>query len=215
MWGCKKDVSDIRGAFKEPGADFISPSELEEVLEGLAEESTGKPILPRHYSESTLVLVQPCTEFQVPTENIFREAVYDPVPYVALAVRLLFCLVLESIDGTKRLEATDDEPDLRRDRLELLAVVRGLEALDQPSKVTLITPSRYVFRGFRLGLSDWRTNNWRWERFGRMTFVRHGDLWRRIDQAMKFHTVECRRWRFELPEDESTEIDCKDLTSAG
>lgn len=38
--------------------------------------------------------------------------------------------VLESVDGDMKLEATDEEPEVDPERLELLAVVRGLEALE-------------------------------------------------------------------------------------
>lgn len=105
--------------------------------------------------------------------------------------------VLESVDGEEKLEAIDSEPEVRGDRLELLAVVRGLEALDQPSKVTLITRSRYVSRGLRFGLSEWRETGWKWEHFGELEPVKNDDLWRRIDHAMNFHQVECRTWRFD------------------
>lgn len=108
--------------------------------------------------------------------------------------------VLEAVDGSARFEAADEEPDAEPERLELLAVVRGLEALDQPSRVTLVTPSRYVSRGFRFGLNEWRENDWLWERFGEMAPVKNGDLWRRVDRAMRYHKVECRTWRFDLPE---------------
>src|SRR5438128_1914668 len=81
--------------------------------------------------------------------------------------------VLESLDGVEKLEADDEEPLAQGDRLELLAVVRGLEALDQPSRVTLVTPSRYVSRGLRFGLEQWRESGWLWERFGRMTPVKN------------------------------------------
>ena len=104
---------------------------------------------------------------------------------------------LEALDGTAELEAADEEPELERDRLALLAVVRGLEALDQPSRVTLVTSSRYVARGLRFGLEDWRQNCWQWERFGRLTPVKNNDLWQRVDRALRFHQVECRTWRFD------------------
>ena len=39
------------------------------------------------------------------------------------------------------------ELDVRGERLELMTLVRGLEALDQPSRVTLMTASGYVARG--------------------------------------------------------------------
>ena len=102
---------------------------------------------------------------------------------------------LQSVGNDERLTAADTEPSVRRSRLELLAVVRGLEALDHPSRVTLLTRSRYVSRGIRRELSQWREHNWQWERFGTMTPIRDCDLWRRVDRALEFHSVECCVWQ--------------------
>lgn len=102
--------------------------------------------------------------------------------------------VLESIDGTSRFAAGDEEPDAPSERAELLAVVRGLEALDQPSRVTLVTKSRYVSRGMVRCLDDWRACEWRWERFGRLEPIRDHDLWQRVDRALSYHEVDCHTW---------------------
>lgn len=103
--------------------------------------------------------------------------------------------VLEATDGSSRLDVADVEPGAPTDRLELLAVVRGLEALDQPSRVTLMTPSRYVSHGLKYGLRDWRESGWRWESFGQMTPIKNEDLWRRVDQALSIHRVRSVAWR--------------------
>ena len=79
--------------------------------------------------------------------------------------------VLKQVDGSAKLEAIDVEPEAGRERLGLLAVVRGLEALDQPSKVTLVTPSRYVVGGWSYGLREWRENGWQWEYYGKLVPV--------------------------------------------
>lgn len=100
--------------------------------------------------------------------------------------------VLEQLDGPERLEAADSEAAVNRERLALLSVVRGLEALEQPSQVTLVTTSRYVSRGLRYGLSSWRDTDYMWERFGEQRPVRNSDLWRRVDTALQFHGVKCR-----------------------
>ena len=100
--------------------------------------------------------------------------------------------VLQSLQGEEQIEVADDETEFQGERLELLAVVRGLEALDGPSRVTLVTPSRYVSRGLRFGLEEWRSNGWQWEHFGAMVPVKNRDLWQRIDRALQFHDVECR-----------------------
>lgn len=93
------------------------------------------------------------------------------------------------------IKAADAEPDARGERLELLAVVRGLEALDQPSRVTLITPSRYVKRGINYGLPEWGRNGWKWEHFGEMVPVKNQDLWQRLDRALKIHRIQGAAWR--------------------
>jgi ribonuclease HI len=107
--------------------------------------------------------------------------------------------VLKMADGSGPVAVDDVEPEVRGERLELLAVVRGLEALDQPSRVTLITSSSYVRKGFRHGLSEWRRNGWQWEYYGEMVPVKNGDLWQRVDRAMRFHRVDCRSLRIDPP----------------
>ncbi len=100
--------------------------------------------------------------------------------------------VLHSIDSGQTLAASDTEPDAEGQRLELWAVVRGLEALEQPSRVALVSGSEYVRRGLDGGVAAWRAARWKWERFGRLVLVRDHDLWRRIDRALEIHQVEHR-----------------------
>ncbi|RIK79267.1 MAG: hypothetical protein DCC67_10710 [Planctomycetota bacterium] len=104
--------------------------------------------------------------------------------------------VLEEVETGASFSASDVEDVECPERLELLALVRGLEAINQPAKVTLVTKSRYVSRGLKRGLADWRANSWHWERFGRVVPVRDHDLWRRVDRALQFHQVDCRLWQF-------------------
>lgn len=141
---------------------------------------------------------------KTPHYLLFSESVQKPT---SLGGHGRWHFVLEAIDGSTKIEASDTETEVEGERLELLAVVRGLEALDQPSKVTLITSSRYVSRGFRFGLEAWAENNWRWERFGRFVPVKNNDLWQRVDRALQFHQVKCRSWKFahEAEEESSSE----------
>ena len=97
--------------------------------------------------------------------------------------------VLESFDGRNRMAVTEQENEVTGQRLELLAVVRGLEALDQPSRVTLMTTSSYVQRGMRFGIPHWRDNGWQWESYGRMVPVRNADLWMELDELASQHAT--------------------------
>ena len=107
--------------------------------------------------------------------------------------------LLKSQDGQQRLEASDAEPGVARERLELLALVRGLEALEQPSQVTLVTSSRKIARALRGDLDQWRSDGWMWERFGERVAIKNCDLWQRVDRARSIHQLNCRRLRVDPP----------------
>jgi ribonuclease HI len=109
--------------------------------------------------------------------------------------------VLQLPSGETSLEAGDEEEEATPERLELLAVIRGLEALSQPSRVTLLSGSRAIRRGLEHGLSQWRENDWQWERYGRLAPVKNSDLWQRLDRLLDFHALECRPTRLDKADD--------------
>jgi ribonuclease HI len=109
--------------------------------------------------------------------------------------------VLRQPGSEESLEAADEEPETSPERLELLAVIRGLEALGERSRVTLVAPSRYIQRGLEFGLTQWRENDWQWERYGRMTPVKNSDLWQRLARLVEIHTVQCRPGRMNQADD--------------
>ena len=100
------------------------------------------------------------------------------------------------------LDVHDEEADASDERLALLAVVRGLEALPEPSRVTLVTTSGWIRRGLRFGLDNWRDNQWQWERFGRMTPIKNADLWQRVDRALAVPRSRLPTIRFDRPSDD-------------
>ena len=103
-----------------------------------------------------------------------------------------------------KLDACDEESGASDERLALLAVVRGLEAVPEPACVTLVTAHGSIRRGLRFGLDNWRDNQWQWERFGKMTPIKNYDLWQRVDRALQFHEIDCRSLQRDLPTDDLT-----------
>jgi ribonuclease HI len=104
--------------------------------------------------------------------------------------------VLESMHNDDRVEVSEREIDVWGERLQLLSVVRGVEALEEAAKITLITSSQYVGRQIRRGFERWIENDWRWERFGLLKPIKDADLWKRIHAATQIHSIECRVWQF-------------------
>jgi ribonuclease HI len=102
--------------------------------------------------------------------------------------RGLWCFNLETLAGESLIEA-EDEDDGDLNRLSLLAAVRGLEAIDGGSLVSLVSNNRYLIRSLDQSLPRWRENDFIWEHFGRKIPVQNADLWRRIDRTLAIHHV--------------------------
>lgn len=79
------------------------------------------------------------------------------------------------------------EPDTTNNRMELMAAIRGLEALKRPCKVRLTTDSQYVRRGITEWLPGWKRRGWR---TASKQPVRNVDLWQRLEAAAEKHEVE-------------------------
>lgn len=91
--------------------------------------------------------------------------------------------------GDREEELRGAERETTNNRMELLAVIMGLERLKCPCDVVLTTDSQYVSRGLGEWLSGWKKSGWRTS--GRQP-VKNQDLWQRLDTACASHRVRCR-----------------------
>lgn len=98
--------------------------------------------------------------------------------------------VLADPQGVPALQAEDHEPLVGPERLELLAVIRGLESIDSPSRVKILSPSPRLRRAVEQDLARWRASDWQWERYGQMVPIKNSDLWQRLDRLLQIHVVE-------------------------
>ena len=89
-------------------------------------------------------------------------------------------------DGETR-ELYDGEARTTNNRMELLAVIRALEALRRPCRVKLHTDSQYVQLGISTWIHSWKKRGWR---TADKKPVKNEDLWRRLDELRQGHEVE-------------------------
>jgi ribonuclease HI len=88
-------------------------------------------------------------------------------------------------NGTVK-ELHGGEPQTTNNRMELMAAIQALEALNRPSRVLLYTDSRYLLDGITKWIAGWQRNGWR---TSARQPVKNEDLWRRLVQAMNGHEV--------------------------
>ena len=81
------------------------------------------------------------------------------------------------------------EPDTTNNRMELIAAISALEALQKPSNLVIITDSAYVKNGISEWISSWKRKGWR---TASGPAVKNIDLWQRLDLLTTTHQVEWR-----------------------
>lgn len=75
------------------------------------------------------------------------------------------------------------EAQTTNNRMEMMAVIKGLEALKKPSNVTLYTDSQYVQQGVTQWMAGWKAKGW-------PSRIKNQDLWLQIDSLIQRHSVE-------------------------
>lgn len=97
-------------------------------------------------------------------------------------------LMLAREGGTvvKTRELKGGEANTTNNRMELLAAIHALEALERPSEITIVTDSTYVKNGVTQWIHNWKKNGWR---TAAKKPVKNEELWKRIDEAQARHEV--------------------------
>jgi ribonuclease HI len=89
--------------------------------------------------------------------------------------------------GARERELSGGEPETTNNRMELMAAIRGLEALTRACRVQLYTDSNYVRDGITRWIHGWRRNGWR---TADRKPVKNADLWRELVEAAEPHQIE-------------------------
>jgi len=88
--------------------------------------------------------------------------------------------------GDAEKELFGGEQDTTNNRMELMAVIKGLEALNRASSVTVTTDSKYVKNGITEWIHHWKRNGWK---TAAKKPVKNEDLWRELDDMVAKHQV--------------------------
>jgi ribonuclease HI len=100
-----------------------------------------------------------------------------------------WAFVLRHPASGKELERSGGERETTNNRMELTAVIRGLEALKRSTAVEVVTDSQYVGKGFSEWLPKWKANGWRRREGAQWKPIKNEDLWRQLDALLARHKV--------------------------
>lgn len=79
-------------------------------------------------------------------------------------------------------ELSGGEALTTNNRMEMLAAIRGLEALKKPCIVALYTDSKYLQQGVHEWMAGWKAKGW-------PDRIKNQDLWKTLDGLLQIHDV--------------------------
>jgi ribonuclease HI len=87
-------------------------------------------------------------------------------------------------------ELCGGETETTNNRMELLAAIKGLEALKEHCEVDLTTDSTYVRKGITEWIEGWKAKGWK---TASKKPVKNQDLWQQLEELSQRHDV---RWHW-------------------
>jgi len=97
-----------------------------------------------------------------------------------------WAFILKHAASASEKEGSGGERDTTNNRMELMAVIRGLEALSKPSRVELYSDSQYVLNGLKSWMASWKKRGWK---TASKQPVKNQDLWMQLDELMAAHAL--------------------------
>ena len=89
--------------------------------------------------------------------------------------------------GSREKEISGGEALTTNNRMELMAAIRGLEALKRPCRVNLYTDSNYVRDGITKWVHGWKRNGWK---TADRKPVKNAEIWQALIDAAATHEVD-------------------------
>lgn len=89
--------------------------------------------------------------------------------------------------GGQEKEIMGAEPDTTNNRMELIAAIEALRALNQPCRVRLHTDSQYLRQGITEWINGWKSRGWR---TAAKKAVKNRELWQALDEEVARHEVD-------------------------
>ncbi len=97
-----------------------------------------------------------------------------------------WAFILKHPSSGKSLEDSGGEKLTTNNRMELMAAIKGLEALNTRTKVELWSDSKYVLDGLSSWMAGWKKKGWK---TANKQPVKNQDLWMELDELNGKHQI--------------------------
>ena len=98
------------------------------------------------------------------------------------------CILKHPATSTEK-ESSGGLAETTNNQMELQAVISGLQALKQRSRVEVITDSVYVAKGSQEWMPKWKANNWQRREGKQLKPIKNPEFWKKLDELLSQHEV--------------------------
>lgn len=95
--------------------------------------------------------------------------------------------ILHHVPSGKTDEKAGAEWETTNNRMEIQAIIEGLKRLKRPTRVKVITDSKYVVQSMTEWMKNWKKNNWRRRTKNGFEPVKNDELWKELDRLVSIH----------------------------
>ncbi|KAA5542236.1 ribonuclease HI [Roseiconus nitratireducens] len=100
-----------------------------------------------------------------------------------------WAFILRCSKTGKELERSAGEPMATNNKMELQAVIEGLQVLKEPCQVTLYADSSYVLQGMKSWMKGWKSRGWKRRDGSKLVPVKNVQQWQQLDRLMQMHEI--------------------------
>ena len=90
------------------------------------------------------------------------------------------------ISGSHQKELYGGQKDVTNNQMELLAVIKALEAIKKSCEIEIFTDSKYVKNGISTWIHGWKKNGWK---TAAKKPVKNQELWQQLDMLVEIHEI--------------------------
>ena len=101
--------------------------------------------------------------------------------------------ILRHLGTGKNKEESGTDLTTTNNQMELMAVIQGLQALQRPTVVKVVTDSSYVEKGLSEWMHRWKNNHWRRKTSSGYKAVKNVEFWQELDRLDRLHTIVLER----------------------
>ncbi len=83
-------------------------------------------------------------------------------------------------------ELSGGEANTTNNRMELMAAIKGIEAVQKTLPIHLYTDSEYLRKGITEWIHTWKKNGWK---SAQKKPIKNQDLWEHLDKAVSSHKI--------------------------